>query len=402
MEGDVRASIRARWEVAMLHRGVPWLLAIVLLGGACAAPASAPAQAPAATSAPPPSSAPAAAGAPAPSVPVASASSAAAVAPNRQSLKYGYNPILPGAPEFIAQERGYFAEQGLDVEFTDITNGGEAIPPLATGQLDVSVGAVNPGLFNAIQRGVDLKLVTTKGATGPDPSSPFAGGISLVLGTEVAASGAIKDYADLRGRPIAISTRGSALEVILDKALRRGGLTLDDVDVKTLGYPDMLPALANRQVDAAIELEPFIAQGAAKNLLVPWKNSVEIHPGQQAAAILYGPSILQMSGNAGDRFMVAYVKGLRDYNDAFGPKRLGRADVVATLIRNTPLKDAALYDQMSLSYLNPDCYLNLETMAADVDWYFENGYVSPKPDVTQYVDHRFCDHALQQLGRYQP
>jgi ABC-type nitrate/sulfonate/bicarbonate transport system substrate-binding protein len=317
-------------------------------------------------------------------------------------LKSGTQRLSSDVVLFLAQERGYFAEQGLDVEFTDITNGGEAIPPLATGQLDVSVGAVNPGLFNAVQRGVDLKLVTTKGATGPDPSSPFAGGISLVLGTEVAASGAIKDYADLRGRPIAISTRGSALEVILDKALRRGGLTLDDVDVKTLGYPDMLPALANRQVDAAIELEPFIAQGAAKNLLVPWKNSVEIHPGQQAAAILYGPSILQMSGNAGDRFMVAYVKGLRDYNDAFGPKRLGRADVVATLIRNTPLKDAALYDQMSLSYLNPDCYLNLETMAADVDWYFENGYVSPKPDVTQYVDHRFCDHALQQLGRYQP
>ena len=64
---------------------------------------------------------------------------------------------------------------------------------------------MNPGLFNAIQRGVDLKLVTTKGATGPDPGSPFAGGITFVLGTEVAASGAVRDYADLRGRPIAIS-----------------------------------------------------------------------------------------------------------------------------------------------------------------------------------------------------
>jgi NitT/TauT family transport system substrate-binding protein len=112
--------------------------------------------------------------------------------------------------------------------------------------------------------------------------------------------------------------------------------------------------------------------------------------------------MLQMGGNAGNRFMVAYVKGLRDYNDAFGPKRKGRDEIIDILVRNTQLKDRALYDQMGLSYLNPDCYLNLDTMAADVDWYFEHGYIAPKPDVAQFVDRSYCDYALQQLGRYQP
>src|SRR5581483_175028 len=317
--------------------------------GPQAPPASAPASGAPAAPAQPASGAPAAPGGPAANAPAAPAAPAASGAPAQAAapqppihLKVGTQRLSSDVVLFTIQERGYLAEQGITVEFTDITNGGEAIPPLATGQLDVSVGAVNPGLFNAIARGVDLKLVTTKGATGPDPSSPFAGGISLVLGADVAASGAIRDYADLKGRPIAISTRGSALEVILDKALHRGGLTLDDVDIKTLGYPDMLPALANRHVDAAIELEPFIAQGAGKNVLVPWKNAVEIHPGQQAAAILYGPSILQMGRDAGNRFMLAYLKGLRDYNDAFGPKKQGRDDVVASLVRNTQLKDPEL------------------------------------------------------------
>jgi NitT/TauT family transport system substrate-binding protein len=317
-------------------------------------------------------------------------------------LKVGTQRLSSDVVLFTAQDKGYLAEQGIDVEFFDITTGGEAIPPLATGQLDVSVGAVNPGLFNAIARGVDIKLVTTKGATGPDPASPFAGGITMVLSPEVAASGEIQDYRDLRGRPIAISTRGSALEVILDKALKRGGLTLDDVEIKTLPYAEMLPALANRSVDAAIQLEPFVAQGSGKGVLVPWKNSVEIHPGQQAAAVLYGPSIIQMGGNVGNRFMVAYTRASRDYNNAFGPKRLNRDEIVSILIRNTPLKEAALYDQMGLSYLNPDCYLNLDTMAADIDWYFDHGYISPKPNVAQFVDHSYCDYALQQLGRYQP
>ena len=387
----VSFSACARWL------GVLATVALVACAPAAPAPSGASGSPPAAPAGAPAASAPAA-----PSGASSAPATSAAPPPPPLQLKAGTQRLSSDVVLYTAQERGYFAEQGIEVEFTDITTGGEAIPPLATGQLDVSVGAVNPGLFNAIQRGVDLKLVSTKGATGPDPSSPFAGGISFVLGTEVAASGAIRDYADLRGRPIAISTRGSALEVILDKALHRGGLTLDDVDIKTLGYPDMLPALANRHVDAAIELEPFVAQGAGKGVLVPWKNSVEIHPGQQAAAILYGPSILQMGDNAGNRFMVAYVRGLRDYNDAFGPKRLNRADMVNILIRNTQLKDPALYDQMGLTYLNPDCYLNLETMATDVDWYFEHGYIARKPDVTQLVDHSFCDYALQQLGRYQP
>src|SRR5207248_8131345 len=127
---------------------------------------------------------------------------------------------------------------------------------------------------------------------------------------------------------VALSIRGSSLEVILDRALQRGGLTLDDVEIKTLGYADMLPALVNRQVDVALELEPFIALGSANGSLVPWKSAAEIHPGQQSAVLLYGPSILQMSGNAGNRFMVAYTRSLRAYNDAFGPKGINRAEMI--------------------------------------------------------------------------
>src|SRR5215218_174101 len=77
---------------------------------ACGAPASAPPGPAAAGSSAAPSPA-AGSAAPAP------AAAAAAAAPARESVKYGYVAILPGAPNFIAQERGYFAEQGIDVEW---------------------------------------------------------------------------------------------------------------------------------------------------------------------------------------------------------------------------------------------------------------------------------------------
>src|SRR5262249_7035901 len=150
-------------------------------------------------------------------------------------LKMSTQRLVSDGVTIWAAEQGYFAEQGIDIEFVDVATGQDVVAPLASKQLDIAVGAVSPGLFNAIARGIDIKLVSTKGATSPDPSGPFPGGIWIVLSPDVAASGTIQDYPDLRGKSIALSIRGSALEVILDRALQRGGLTLDDVDIKLLG-----------------------------------------------------------------------------------------------------------------------------------------------------------------------
>jgi NitT/TauT family transport system substrate-binding protein len=317
-------------------------------------------------------------------------------------LKVATQRLASDVALYVASARGYFAEQGLEVEFEDIVTGMGALPPLAAGQLDVGVGAVSSGLFNAIARGIDIRLVATKGAVGPDPQSLFVGPQALVLASDVAASGAIQDYRDLRGRTIGLSERGSGLEAMLDRAIQPSGLTTQDVEFKLMPYPDMLVALANRSIEGAMELEPFIAQGAARGVLVRWKTGADLYPGQQAAAVVYGPTLRSMAGDAGQRLMVAYTRALRDYNDAFGPGRRGRAEIVAILVENTPLKDAALYEQMGAVYLNPDCYLNVDAMQWDLDWYASNGFVTQKPDLLQTIDNSYCEYAIQQLGRYQP
>jgi NitT/TauT family transport system substrate-binding protein len=379
------------------------LVGLVL--AACGAPA-APARAPAGPSAPAPAAAPsgasAGASAPAASAPAAAPAAQPAAPQPPLKLKMSTQRLTSDGMTIYADEQGYFAEQGIEVEFVDVATGQDVIAPLASGQLDVAVGAVSPGLFNAIARGIDIKIVATKGATASDPNSPFAGSIAMVISPEMAATGGIKDYADLRGKAVALSIRGSALEVVLDRALQLGGLTMNDVEVKTLGYADMLPALVNRQVDVALELEPFIALGTGNGSLVHWKSAAEIHPGQQSGIILFGPSILGMSGNAGNRFIVPYTRGLRAYNDAFGPKRLNRAEVIESLTRNTPLKDAALYDRLGYGYINPDCAISVDGMKYDLDWYHANGYIAQLPDLQQIVDNRYCDYAVQQLGKYQP
>jgi NitT/TauT family transport system substrate-binding protein len=379
----------------------PRLLAslLTLALAACSAPA-APAARPAAT-APAGDSATRAPAASAPATPPAAAPAAASPGPPVQ-LKVATQRLTSDVAMYAAMEKGYFTEQGLDVELIDIATGQGSVPALAAGQLDVGVGAVGSGLFNAIARGIDVKLVMTKGAVGTDPQGPFSGVQAMVLGADLAASGAIRDYRDLRGRTMGLSDRGSGLEIMVDRALKQFGLTLDDVEFKQLPYPDMLAALANRSIDAGMELEPFIAQGEARGILTRWKTGADLYPGDQAAAVVYGPTLVQIGRDPGNRLAVAYTRGLRDYHEAFGPQRRNHAEIVAILTRNTTVKDPALYDQMGAAYMNPDCYLNGDAMAWDLDWYVTNGYVPQKPDLTQALDHGYCDYAVQVLGRYQP
>jgi len=104
----------------------------------------------------------------------------------------------------------------------------------------------------------------------------------------------------------------------------------------------------------------------------------------------------------GNRFILAHARGLHAYNDAFGPKRSNWAEMVATLIKHTLVKDPARYEQMGWSYINPNCRLNMLTVTEDPEWYLRNGWVTERPDLSRVIDNSYCDYAVQQLGTYQP
>ena len=346
------------------------------------------AQAPAA----PATSAPASAAASAP------ASTAPAASPGGQPIKVkvATQHVATDAPLYIASEKGYFKEQGLDIQFNDVNGGTDTLPLVVSGQLDVAVGSISSGLYNAVARNMGVKLVSTKGASPlqPNLSKPAT---AIVLSKQAATT--IKDYKDLKGKNVAISEHGNGLEIELDHILQRGGLTLNDVDIKTLTFPATLPALANGSIDASMELQPWITQGRAKNILTVWHDLAEFSPGNQANALVYGPTMQQL-GDAGNRFMVAYTKAMRYYTDATGPKHANWEEFVQIMTKNTSLKDPALYDQVGWNYMNPNCSLNVASMNDSLDWYAAHGYVKTKPDLKAAVDDSYCQYALKQLGQY--
>jgi NitT/TauT family transport system substrate-binding protein len=327
------------------------------------------------------------------SAPTAAPAPAGDRAPQRVSV--GVLGATSDAPVYIAQERGYFREQGLEVELIPFANSLDQPPLLSTGQLDVGGGAMSSALYNAMARGLAVKIVADRTRTVPGRASNV-----LAVRKDLVDSGQVRDWPDLRGRNLA--QPNAQYNVIIHSFLQRGGLTIDDVNATALSYPDMLAAMANGRIDAAIIIEPFVALGARQGISVRWKGFDEAVPEYETAVEMFGAAMTEDQPRA-ERFMIAYVKGARDYVNAVVHGR-GKPELVSILVQNTSVKDPTLYDEMVLGYLNPDGHVGADLIAQDLAWYRERGLLQePTPlDIRDVVDNRFADAAVNALGRYTP
>src|SRR5207248_3097874 len=81
------------------------------------------------------------------------------VPPRPATVKNSILPSLSSAATFVARERGYFQEEGIEVESTPLDGSTESTSALAAGQLDVATGGTAAGLYNSIARGIDVRIV---------------------------------------------------------------------------------------------------------------------------------------------------------------------------------------------------------------------------------------------------
>jgi len=292
---------------------------------------------------------------------------------------------------FIAEERGYFKAEGLVVKIEKLGSATKMMPALATNDLHVASGGLNAGLINAIARGIPLRIVADKGTLVAG-----SGYQTFLVRKEIAAK--LRDYRDLKSLKIASS--GGAIttdSVVINNALRRGGLTSADVTVVDLRFPDMVTALAKGAVDLALIIEPFATRAIDQGIAVRWKNADEIAPNLQLAAVFFGPKFMSDQPEAAKRFMVAYVRAIRDYNDEF--LKGGNKDaIIAILTKHTAIKDPAIYKRIVPPAINPNAELNLASIKDSVAAWVARGTVKAV-EIDKVVDTQYLQYAWQQLGR---
>jgi NitT/TauT family transport system substrate-binding protein len=271
------------------------------------------------------------------------------------------------------------------------------IAPLGTGDLDVAAGTVAAGLYNAVERGVRMRIVADKGSVAPGFEWS-----TLLVRKDLVHSGRYKSLSDLKGMTIATAAKGAGSESQLNEALKKGGLSFNDVNVVYLGFPAMQAALANKGIDGCVSAEPTQTQ-MLRSGLVERASADVIYPGQQAAVVLYSESFAQKRAPVAKKFMLAYLRAARDYNDAVadgslaGPKA---SEIVSILVKYTNIKDRAIYETMTPFAVDPDGKLNVSTLRNDLEFYRDRRLVGPNVKVEDVVDLSFAAEAAKELGTY--
>ncbi len=229
--------------------------------------------------------------------------------PPTVTLKVAVTPQLTNVPFYIAQEEGFYAEQGLQVEFVRVASSRDAIPSLVQGDLDVLAGFPNIGVLNAIARDTPLSFVAGRGYHAA-AGCPFNG---MIARKALIDSGEVASVADMRGRRVAMD-RGTAGEYQVHLLLAKGGLTVQDVTPVEIPDTAVAQALEDGSIDFAFTSEPTLTSTIEAGHGVLWMQTREFAPDEPNGVITFGPNLLEKNPQVGERFMVAFLKAVRQYN----------------------------------------------------------------------------------------
>ena len=295
---------------------------------------------------------------------------------------------------YIANDRGYFKDENIDVELLQLDAVSSVVTALASDQVDVAGGAPSAAIYNASRQGIGIKIVADKGSM-----QSGSGYLGIVVRKNLEQE--IRSAADLKGRKVAWTGYGSGTtnEVALDQLFRSTGLKEDDLTLQNLTFSDSLAALASGSVDAAYLIEPLMQSAEQRAIGKILLTGDRIYPNQQVAVLLYGPDFVKQRPDVAQRFMKAYLRGLRDYNAAFR-KNTDTAAIVDILSRNTNVKKPELYKTMVMPGLDPNGAVNVAGMTGDMKWYLSKGFLKEPVDVTGVVDATFAEKAVKELGEY--
>lgn len=302
-------------------------------------------------------------------------------------IKVGSSPVTSSAAIYLAKERGYFKEQGLEVEITDFNSSGAPMTLLLSkGELDVGAGNITAGLFNAISEGQDFRIVADKGSI--DVNKDY---LSLIIKNEHIASGRYKTLKDLKGFKMGLtSLDGVSQEILTEKFLMKAGLKLIDVTFVKLTYAEMNIALKSGVIDASIQIEPFLTKAQLDNIATKVAGGSEAYPRQQSGALFYSPKFIKESPEAAKKFMIAYAKAINDYNNAFinGTER----EKVVTDLKKVFKYDDVIWEKMSIVGLNPYGKINYNELVQDIRW-FEKKYIKKSLNPKKIIDESFTKYA---------
>ena len=180
------------------------------------------------------------------------------------------------------------------------------------------------------------------------------------------------------------------------------GLRYEDVKTAFLPFSAHAIAYRNGAIDASLTAEPAatsaIDLGVAGRLMFVG----DFYPDAQSAVVLYGQKFITERPDVGKRFMKAYIRAVRDYNDAIKDGHIagkGADEIIAILTKRFKYPEMVIRTMWAHA-INPDGWVAVDSIKTDFKFFKDHGQI--KVDITPeaVLDKSFVDYAVQALGPY--
>lgn len=292
---------------------------------------------------------------------------------------------ITSSPHFVAKEKGYFAEQGLDVTVdTSLQNVADQLPLLASGQFQIMATSWGASVFNAMRRGGLIQVLSTQ-TTLPTEGRNL---VALVVSAENFAKG-LTTAAGFKGKKVGIVGFGGWNEYDVDLAMRAVGGSVKDVELVQISRNDVGPALANGAVIASWAAEPGVTLLEERKIAMPIKN--DANRGLGAFPLLTNSEFAKKEPDASARYLAGFLKAAREIQ-ASEWKDPELANIISKYI-GIPAETVRKAPSRVVPKLEPDFPL-----MTDMERYFGERRMLTYTDKTNFADFhspKIIEKALQ-------
>ena len=295
------------------------------------------------------------------------------------------------SPSFIAVEKGYFKEEGLDVELKFFQAAQPIAVAIASGDIDFGVTALSGGFYNLADKGA-LKVIG--GLMSEKKGAP---GNTIIVSNKAYDEG-VKTPADLKGRSWAMTQQGSSFHYMAGLISEANGFTIKDMQLKPLQKVGaMIGALKSGQVDG-MAIVPHIASALARGGAVKVIGKIQDMTDYQVTTIFTSTKNTEERKDVVQRFLKAYSRGIADYLAVMQDQEKDPAatEAMVDLIHkyvytDRPREKAAPSIKAGAVYLNEGAALDVKDVERQLKWFQSQKLAPASLTVDKMVDASFVE-----------
>jgi NitT/TauT family transport system substrate-binding protein len=299
-----------------------------------------------------------------------------------EKVKFSVNPSqVIYLPLFLAADKGYFRDAGLEVQVIPYKGSANTqMPLLARGDVDISSVVAGPAMFNQQADGFNIKLI----AALTEPRKGYQDGVVLVVRKDLWDSGAIRRPADLKGHKVDGAAEGNPIDFLLKQTLASAGLKRNDVQ---LSYRVRTPAdfpevLRQKIVDVAGMSEPTATYTVDQGLGVKFLSYQDVIPWFQETYLSASEQFLRDHPAAASHFLAAYLRAAREIDQSHGA---WTPETLAIAVKWTGMPEELLRKLGGVPYWGETGTIRLDALARVQRFWQDEGLVKVPADLNKLV-----------------